>query len=141
LCVACSIVLVIPALWSTVAYLAATSIAVIGLYLAYVTPVLLRRLNPEFKPGPWSLGRWSSAIGWTSIVWVVFICLLFVLPTTFPVSRANFNYTVLAVLAVLGGAAFWWVVSARRWFTGPQSTLGAEPGQPMRQTPGRHRAG
>ncbi len=45
LCVACSIVLALPALWSLTAYFAVTSIAVIGLYIAYVTPVLLRRLR------------------------------------------------------------------------------------------------
>jgi amino acid permease (GABA permease) len=123
LCVICSIILVVPALWSTVAYFAATSIAVIGLYLAYVTPVLLRRLNKGFQPGPWNLGPWSAVVGWISILWVAFICVLFVLPTTFPVTRTNFNYTIVALLIVLGGAGLWWVFGARRWFVGPQSTL------------------
>ena len=31
----------------------------IGLYTAYVTPVFLRLRNPDFRPGPWNLGRWS----------------------------------------------------------------------------------
>ena len=54
-----SIILASPALISSVAYLAVTSIAVIGLYIAYVVPVFLRRLSPDFRPGPWNLGRWS----------------------------------------------------------------------------------
>jgi hypothetical protein len=37
-----------------------------------------------------------------------------------PITRNTFNYTPVAVLAVLGFAGIWWVVSARRWFTGPK---------------------
>ncbi|MEV6849739.1 amino acid permease [Actinoplanes sp. NPDC051411] len=123
LCVAISIILVLPSLWNTTAYLAATSIAVIGLYIAYVAPVLLRRLNPDFQPGPWNLGRWSPVVGWLSIVWVVVICVLFVLPTAGPVTAGNFNYTIVAVAIVVGAAAIWWFASARKWFTGPRQNL------------------
>jgi amino acid permease (GABA permease) len=123
LCVAISIILVLPSLWNTTAYLAATSIAVIGLYIAYVAPVLLRRLNPDFRPGPWNLGRWSPLVGWLSIVWVVVICVLFVLPTAGPVTASNFNYTIVAVAIVVGAAAVWWFASARKWFTGPRQNL------------------
>jgi amino acid permease (GABA permease) len=123
LCVACSTLLVLPSLWNNAAYLAATSIAVIGLYLAYVTPVFLRRRNPDFRAGPWSLGRWSAPIGWIAIVWVGVICVLFILPTAAPVTFANFNYTIVAVAVVLGAAALWWILSARHWFTGPRNTI------------------
>jgi amino acid permease (GABA permease) len=123
LCVVISIILVLPSLWNTTAYLAATSIAVIGLYIAYVAPVLLRRLNPDFQPGPWNLGRWSPIVGWLSIVWVVVICVLFVLPTAGPVTASNFNYTIVAVVVVVGAAAIWWFASARKWFTGPRQNL------------------
>jgi amino acid permease (GABA permease) len=122
LCVAASTVLVLPSLWSAVAYAAVTSIAVIGLYIAYVAPVLLRRMRPDFEPGPWNLGRWSAAIGWTAIVWVAIICVLFVLPTK-PITLKDFNYTIVAVAVVLGFAAIWWFVSARKWFTGPRRAL------------------
>ncbi|WP_067505128.1 amino acid permease [Actinoplanes sp. TFC3] len=123
LCVTISTILVLPSLWNTTAYLAATSIAVIGLYIAYVGPVLLRRLNPDFRPGPWHLGRWSAPIGWLAIVWVVLICILFVLPTASPITASTFNYTIVAVAVVVGAAAIWWVVSARKWFTGPKQNL------------------
>lgn len=131
LCVACSTVLVLPSLWNNTAYLAATSIAVIGLYLAYVTPVLLRRRNPDFRPGPWQLGRWSRPIGWIAVVWVAVICVLFVLPTTAPVTLANFNYTILAVAVVFGAATLWWVLRARRWFTGPRHTVSQPESTPV----------
>src|SRR3954451_11915807 len=123
LCVTLSTLLVLPSLWNTTAYAAATSIAVIGLYIAYVGPVLLRWLNPDFQPGPWNLGRWSAAVGWIAIVWVAIIGVLFVLPVAGPITAANFNYTIVAVVVVVGGATLWWFASARKWFTGPKQNL------------------
>ncbi|NJP31766.1 amino acid permease [Micromonospora thermarum] len=133
LCVACSSLLVLPSLWNTTAYLAATSIAVIGLYIAYVAPVFLRRRTPDFAVGPWNLGRWSAAVGWIAIVWVAIICVLFVLPTSTPVTATTFNYTIVAVGVVLGGAWLWWVLSARHWFTGPRHNV-ADPAIPRPAT-------
>ncbi|HEY0804007.1 MAG TPA: amino acid permease [Pseudonocardiaceae bacterium] len=113
--------LTLPALWNTTAYAAVTSIAVIGLYVAYVIPVFLRvRQGDRFERGPWHLGRWGKPIGIVATAWVVFIFVLFILPTASPVSFTNFNYTPVAFLVVLGGAAVWWAVSARKWFTGPR---------------------
>jgi amino acid permease (GABA permease) len=111
----------LPYLVNAAAFFAITSIAVIGLFIAYVLPVFLRlRLGAGFEPGPWHLGRWSRPIGTAAVVWVAFISVLFMLPTTSPVTGATFNYTPLAVLAVLGFAGGWWLLSARRWFTGPK---------------------
>jgi len=59
-------------------------------------------------------------VGWIAVVWVVFIFFLFMLPTVSPIHWANFNYTVVAVLAVIGFAGIYWLVSARKWFTGPR---------------------
>jgi amino acid transporter len=94
---------------------------VIGLYVAYVIPVFLRvRQGEEFQRGPWHLGRWGRPIGIVATAWVVFIFVLFILPTAYPISFTNFNYTPVAFLVVLGGAGVWWAVSARKWFTGPR---------------------
>ncbi len=43
-----------------------------------------------------------------------------------PGTWANFNYTVVAVAAVLGFATIYWLVSARKWFTGPKVQGSAE---------------
>ncbi len=116
-----ALVLGLPYLWNPTAYAAVTSIAVIGLYIAYVTPTFLRlRQGASFKRGPWHLGRWSAPIGVIAVVWVIFITILFMLPTVSPITAANFNYTVVAVLVVLGFAGIWWLASARKWFTGPR---------------------
>ncbi|MDA8118098.1 MAG: amino acid permease [Actinomycetota bacterium] len=114
-------ILGVPAYWSTVAYGAVTSIATIGLYIAYVTPTLLRRLpGSRFEPGPWNLGKWSKAIGWVGIVWVAVITVLFMLPEVSPITRDTFNYAPIAVVVVLAYAGIFWAVSARKWFTGPR---------------------
>jgi hypothetical protein len=42
------------------------------------------------------------------------------LPTASPIGWGNFNYTVVAVVVVLGFAGVYWLVSARNWFTGPK---------------------
>jgi hypothetical protein len=111
----------LPYLWNATAYAAVTSIAVIGLYIAYVIPTFLRlRQGEAFQRGPWHLGRYSRAIGVIALVWVAFITVLFMLPQVSPVTRATFNYAPIAVLVVLGFAGIWWVASAKNWFSGPK---------------------
>src|SRR5215475_5550354 len=96
-----------------------------GLYIAGVAPVCLRVRAKAFQVGPWNLGRWSQPVGWTAVAWVVVICVLFILPTTYPLTATSFNYTIVAVAVVVGAASLWWVLSARHWFTGPRQNISA----------------
>ena len=116
-----ALVLGLPYLWNSAAYFAVTSIATIGLYVAYVAPTYLRlRKGEGFQRGPWNLGRWSYVVGWTAVVWVVIIFFLFMLPQVGPVTLKTFNYASIAVLVVIGFAGIYWLASARKWFTGPK---------------------
>jgi amino acid permease (GABA permease) len=116
-----ALILGLPYLWDSYAYAAVTSIATIGLYIAYVTPTFLRlRRGQSFERGPWHLGRWSKVVGIIACSWVVFITILFVLPEATPITKDNFNYTIVALLVVIGFAGIWWMVSAKNWFTGPR---------------------
>jgi amino acid permease (GABA permease) len=116
-----ALILGLPYLGNSAAYAAVTSIAVIGLYIAYVAPTYLRlRQGANFKRGPWHLGRWSYLVGTIAVIWVIFITVLFMLPTASPITFGDFNYTVVAVVVVLGFAGIYWLVSARKWFTGPK---------------------
>ncbi|MEV5510301.1 amino acid permease [Streptomyces orinoci] len=115
-----ALVLGLPYLINETAYAAVTSIATIGLYIAYVIPTLLRlRLGERFERGPWHLGRWSRPVGVLAVGWVAVITVLFMLPQVSPVTMKNFNYAPIAVAVVLGFAGVWWLVSARRWFLNP----------------------
>src|SRR5260370_6803001 len=94
-----ALILGLPYLWNYAAYAAVTSIAVIGLYIAYVTPTFLRlRLGENFKRGPWHLGRWSYVVGWIPVTWVLLITILFMLPQVGPITWRTSNYPVVAGL-------------------------------------------
>jgi len=118
--------LVAPAYYfgSVVAYFAVTSIAVIGLYIAYVLPTYLRlRAGDAFNAGPWNLGKWSRPIGWIAVIWTVFICIMLMMPQFCPCGNKAIdylNYAPIAVGIVIGFAGIWWLVSARKWFKGPK---------------------
>jgi amino acid transporter len=120
--------LVAPAYWrgSIVAYSAVTAIAVIGLYVAYVIPTFLRLIaGRQFRPGPWNLGRWSYLVGTIAVVWVVFICIMLMMPQFSPGGLGiktidSLNYAPVAVGAVIVLAGGWYLISARKWFKGPK---------------------
>jgi len=119
-----------------VGYAVGTSIAVIGLYIAFVLPIILRyRAKENFERGAWHLGNHYKWIDPLAIAWIFLICILFMLPL-FPdgipgnaavvgdhflisVNWIDVNYAPLTV----GGAFLffggWWVLSAKNWFKGP----------------------
>lgn len=119
-----------PAYFGTngvVAYVAVTSIATIGLYIAYAIPIFLRlRAGDAWEPGEWNLGRWYKPIGWVAVVWVAFISVLFILPTVpagIPFKHGftwlSFNYAPLALIGTMVLVGGWWMLSANKWFKGP----------------------
>jgi amino acid transporter len=113
--------LAVPSYWNTTAYAAVTSIATIGLYIAYIIPVFLRwRMGAAFTRGKWHLGGWSPIINIVAILWVIFISILFMLPILKPITRDNFNYAPVALVLTVGALTIWYVVSVRHWFTGPK---------------------
>lgn len=115
-----SFLLALPSLGSTVAFSAATSIATIGLYLSYGIPILIALIYPNgYTKGPFSLGFMSRPVGAVAVAWIMFITVIFCLPTANPVNEQTLNYTpvavgIIAILAIGG-----WFLSARKWFTGP----------------------
>ncbi|CAN5679889.1 amino acid permease [soil metagenome] len=120
--------LMIPTLANAaVGYLVGTSIAVIGLYIAFLLPIILRlRAGDSFEHGSWSLGRHYKWIDTVAIIWIVFISILFLLPTVpggIP-GNADFSWEVFNYAPLTVGGAFvlfggWYMLSARKWFKGP----------------------
>jgi amino acid transporter len=120
--------LMIPTLANgAIGYLVGTSIAVIGLYIAFALPIILRiKAGSRFQPGAWSLGRHYRWIAPTAVAWIAVVCVLFLLPVSpkgipgAPDFDWNVvNYAPLTVGAALIGFGGWYLISARRWFTGP----------------------
>jgi amino acid transporter len=132
-----SLIITIPALWSTKAaptfpwaFFAIVGICTVGLYIAYTIPIYLRlRQGDAFEAGPWNLGQKYRWINRVAIVWVTIIVIIFFLPfgpagvpwfDEFDV--AAFNYTPL-VFVMFVIVAIWWVVSAKDRYTGPVRTI------------------
>ncbi len=129
-------IITIPAAFGTkagipVAFFAVVSIAVIGLYIAYIIPIYLRwRQGDAFEAGPWSNGakyKWMNPL---ATFWVILITLIFILPTTHagvPFDKAfdwsAVNYAPLVTGGVILAVAVWWLASARHTFTGPRHTI------------------
>jgi amino acid transporter len=120
--------LMVPTLANgVVGYAVGTSIAVIGLYIAFALPIILRlKVGDKFEPGAWSLGKHYKWVSWVAVIWIGIVCVLFLMPLSpngIPGSEGfaweSVNYAPLTVggaLVLFGG---WYLVSARKWFTGP----------------------
>jgi amino acid transporter len=138
------------------AFFAVVSIAVIGLYIAYVIPIYLRwRMGNEFEQSPaWNLGskwRWMNPL---AVIWVGLITIIFCLPISPAAVPWNdefdlkaLNYAPVTVLLVITLVGIWWKASAHKYFTGQtrnvdiDEALGAghsdsSPGDPPPTTAG-----
>ncbi|KAJ0667428.1 putative amino acid/polyamine transporter I [Helianthus annuus] len=116
----------LTSLGSIVAFQAMTSIAVIGLYIAYALPIFFRvtLARKSFVPGPFNLGRYGVVIGWISVLWVITISVLFSLPVAYPITDQTLNYTPVAVGGLFIIVVSYWIVNARYWFKGPVTNVG-----------------
>ncbi len=115
----------VAAIWTTVcaafvaaiysgAYEVVTSISVMCLYFAYITPVFLSWKNRKTKPlqkGPWNLGKYSSTVNFLAIVWTAFI--------TFVVSLANDYKAGKSMIALMALLFAWYYFRERKRFAGP----------------------
>jgi amino acid permease (GABA permease) len=117
----CSLILILPGLFSSVVFNAVVSVNVVGLFLAYGVPIFLRLRLDTFQPGPWNLGRRGRLVGWIAVVWIVLSSVLFMLPQVNPINHTTFNYAPIALAVVLVIATTWWFATARRRFEGPVS--------------------
>ncbi|WP_198962104.1 amino acid permease [Pseudonocardia sp. MH-G8] len=120
--------LMIPTLANgVVGYAVGTSIAVIGLYIAFALPIILRiKAGAKFEPGAWSLGKHYKWVSTVAVAWIAIVCVLFLLPISpngvpgaedFAWESVNYApITVGGALVLFGG---WYLVSARKWFKGP----------------------
>ncbi len=107
-----------------IGYLVGTSIAVIGLYISMAIPIFLRlKEGDQFERGSWSLGKHYKWISPIAVIWILFVCVLFLLPVSpdgVPGAEsfdwAVVNYAPITVGAVLLLVGAWYLLSARKWF-------------------------
>ncbi|KAG1744633.1 APC amino acid permease [Suillus paluster] len=131
-----TILSILPGLLDLASPIAANAIfalTAIALDLSYIIPIFLRRLyanHPEvdFRPGPFYMG--PGLLGWAAniacISWTLFVCIIFSLPTVFPVTKDNMNYAAVIAIGVVVLSGIWYIISAHRHYHGPTSNLDAE---------------
>jgi amino acid transporter len=114
-----------------VAFYAVTSIAVIGLYLAFAIPIYLRwRHGGNFEAGSWTNGskyKWMNPIAVAEIVIVSIYLMLPAVPGGNPFMDAFawkfVNYAPIVTIGALIILTIWWETSAKNWFTGPKHNI------------------
>ncbi len=110
----CVVVAFLAAIYSG-AYAVVTSISTIGLYLSYIIPVYLswrvKGTPRQVERGPWHLGRYSAAINFIAILWVIFLSVILSLPDQMRAGKS--------IAAVAVWLAVWYGLHERRRFLGP----------------------
>jgi amino acid transporter len=120
-----------------VAFFAVVSIAVLGLYLAYVIPVYLRwRKGDDFRPGAWNLGAKYKWVNPIAFIWVLLMCVAFCLPfygppavwfgDQFDWNAANFTPLVMGGLVIAITIA--WFAGMNKRYTGPVRNIEFDEG-------------
>lgn len=117
----CAMFLGLPILKLDVVFTAITSICTIGWVGGYAVPIFARMVikTENFKPGPFQLGRASRGVCLIAFLWICYTCVIFLVPTTYPIRLETFNYAPVALGIVLTIVMGWWTLDARHWFKGP----------------------
>ncbi|KAK3936228.1 gaba permease [Diplogelasinospora grovesii] len=125
-CVLVALVLGLLCLIAPAAASALFSLAVAANNLAWMVPILSRVVwgQHKFTPAAFYTGRFSTPIAWFAIAFLVFGISLAMFPVGGPNPAPDvMNYTVVVNMTVWGGATVYYFLSARKWFTGPKTTL------------------
>ncbi|KAJ3100012.1 hypothetical protein HDU97_002619 [Phlyctochytrium planicorne] len=132
-------IILIPSLYSATLYYAINSFGVVGTYMAYAVPILLRVVNHKrFPVGSFNLGVWGVPVGAFGIAFLVTASIVIMLPTVYTnpddftnedgeLDRTeyikqylkNFNWAPAMVFTVISVSLIFWFASASKWFKGP----------------------
>lgn len=111
---------------SPVAIGAVFSIGAIAQYTAFTMPVGIKLFFDhkarKFRPGPWSLGRFSKPVGAIAVAWwaIIVPALCFPAVKGADLTPLTMNWTCLIYGGGMTLAMIYWFVSARKWFEGPR---------------------
>jgi len=103
------------------------SLSVVALYTAYSIPIAARFLGDnDFVPGPFTLGRFSAPCALLSVLWMAFMGIVFLFPSTPQTATSDMNYTVVVLGGVMVLSLVWYYFpkyGGVHWFTGPVPTV------------------
>lgn len=108
---------------SSVAFSCFVGLAVIGMQASYGTPILLKciyRPSPmSFPQAPFSLGMLSLPLGLIASLWLFGTAAAGFLPTQYPITLANMNWSIVMFGGYCVLSAANWILHSHKTFTGP----------------------
>ncbi|KAI2987655.1 hypothetical protein CBS147344_4594 [Aspergillus niger] len=115
---------------SSAAFNSFTGVATICLSISYGLPIFIcvLRGREAVKESSFSLGRFGYTINIVSICWICLAVVLFCMPTSLPVDASSMNYASVVFAGFAAISIGWYVVYARKHFTGPPVTDEDMPG-------------
>jgi choline transport protein len=111
---------------SSTAFSAMISAAIILLQSSCVIPqaILLYRGRDRVLPERYfNLGRLGPVINATSVAWVVFLNVIYCIPTTMPATPQNMSYVSVVCVGLIGFVVVLWFTTKKGVFKGPQIDL------------------
>ncbi|KAJ6450901.1 amino acid/polyamine transporter I [Mycena sanguinolenta] len=108
------------------------SLPIVAQYLAYIIPIFCRfAFKNDFTPGPFYTGRLSAPISILSLVWMVFMMIVFMFPASPVVSSVSMNYTsaclgAWVLLSLVGYYFPFKELGGVHWFKGPVPNIDTE---------------
>jgi len=111
----------------TIAIGAIFSIAAVASFTAFTIPIFIKIFfaGNRFRPGPWNLGKFSTAIGVMACTFVLLMVPILCFPavTGADLNPSAMNWTALVYGVPMLGAMIWWFVDAHKWFKGPKVNI------------------
>lgn len=118
-------------LGSSTAFNAVLSMAILGMYASYFSPILFmliygrRTAGSEvvrgLGPGMFNLGsRWGPVVNGIALLWLILAMVFSTFPTVQPVTPDNMNYCVVVTMGwMFIGGVYYYVFGGKKRFTGP----------------------
>ncbi|CAI7591713.1 unnamed protein product [Penicillium bialowiezense] len=117
-------------LGSSTAFNAVLSMAILGMYASYLSPIVFmliygRRSSSSIIRGlglgSFNLGpRWGPVVNIVAIIWLFIAMVFSTFPTVEPVTPENMNYCIVVTMGwmVIGGA-YYYIFGGKQRFSGP----------------------
>ncbi len=124
---ALAILLVSTVLASPVAFNALASYGIVAVATSYIFPIFGRisisRQQFDNERGPLYLGNWAIFLGWLACLYIIFIFIVLMLPTSYPITVSTFNFSPILVGISTIFLLFAWGIWGSKRFQGPGKPL------------------
>ena len=110
--------------------MANSSVSAIALDWSYCIPLVCKLVGGRFQPGPWHMGKFSTAVNVYAVIWTAFVSIIFLCPTVYPVAADDMNYAIVILAFIFLCAGVYWLISGRKFYVGPLSETQVIEGMP-----------